>query len=184
VSKNFEDESSVCSSDAYSNTPSITDCLTQCIIADFNADAAENRPLAQEYGVSSYPTIKFFPKGEDKTPVSYEQGRSETDFINFLNKHCGTHRAVGGGLNDLVGLLTSVDCLTSLIALFIQAGRVASLDSLAAQFFTALPTSRSSVLEEASAVGATLGDSASYYLKVMQKVVNGTEDYVEKEAKR
>jgi endogenous inhibitor of DNA gyrase (YacG/DUF329 family) len=74
----------------------------QCIIADFDADAAENKPIASQYGVSSYPTIKFFPKGNDKSPIDYNQGRSEADFVSFLNEHCGTHRAPGGGLNDVV----------------------------------------------------------------------------------
>ncbi|KAF9510233.1 hypothetical protein BS47DRAFT_1373360 [Hydnum rufescens UP504] len=126
----------------------------ECIIADFDADAEENKPIAKEYGVNSYPTIKFFPRG-----------RSEADFISFLNEHCGTHRAPGGGLDDV-------------------AGRVPPLDSLASQFFTAASTSRASIYEKATVLGQSLGDDASYYLRVMQKLVNGTEDYIEKEAKR
>jgi hypothetical protein len=34
--------------------------------------------------------------------VDYEGGRSEADFVNFLNEKCGTQRAVGGGLTDKV----------------------------------------------------------------------------------
>jgi len=146
ISKDFESES-------------------RCIIADFDADAEENKPIAKEYGVNSYPTIKFFPKGENKSPIDYNQGRSEADFISFLNEHCGTHRAPGGGLDDV-------------------AGRVPPLDSLASQFFTAASTSRASIYEKATVLGQSLGDDASYYLRVMQKLVNGTEDYIEKEAKR
>jgi len=146
LSKNFEGESN-------------------CIIADFDADAAENKPIANQYGVSSYPTIKFFPKGDDKSPIDYNQGRTEADFVAFLNEHCGTYRAPGGGLNDV-------------------AGRVATLDTLASQFFAAAPTSRVSIYEKATTLGETLGDDASYYLRVMQKLVNGTDDYVEKEARR
>ena len=81
---------------SFSNQPK------QCIIADFDADAVENKPIANQYGVSSYPTIKFFPKGDDKSPIDYNQGRSEADFVAFLNEHCGTYRAPGGGLNDVV----------------------------------------------------------------------------------
>lgn len=36
---------------------------SKCIIANFDADAAPNKPIAEKYGVNSYPTIKFFPKG-------------------------------------------------------------------------------------------------------------------------
>ncbi|KAF8313568.1 protein disulfide isomerase [Clavulina sp. PMI_390] len=137
---------------------------TNCVIADFNADADQNRPIGSKFGVSSFPTIKFFPRGEDKNPIDYNIGRSEADFTNFLNEHCGTHRAVGGGLND-------------------QAGRVASLDTLASQFVS-LPNTRAQLYQEALSLGETLGEKGKYYLKVMEKLTNGTEGYIEKEAKR
>lgn len=53
-----------------------------------DADEAKNKPVAERYGVRSYPTIKFFPKGADKSvsyePDAYELGRSESDFVEFL----------------------------------------------------------------------------------------------------
>ena len=67
-----------------------------------NADDWKNKPLASKYGIDSYPTIKFFGKGEDKTPVDYKGSRSEDALVQFLNEKCGTHRAVGGGLNAQV----------------------------------------------------------------------------------
>jgi len=74
---------------------------SDCIVANVDADAAPNKPLAQKYGVSSFPTLKFFAK-DNKEPENYEGGRSEDAFVAFLNGRCGTHRAVGGGLNDQV----------------------------------------------------------------------------------
>jgi len=74
----------------------------QCIVANVDADAEGNRPLAEKYDIKSFPTIKFFPKGGE--PIEYKGGRSEADLIKFLNEKCGTHRAVGGGLNDQVGV--------------------------------------------------------------------------------
>jgi protein disulfide-isomerase A6 len=74
----------------------------QCIVANIDADAEANRPLALKYDIQSFPTIKFFPKGGE--PVEYQGGRSEADFVAFLNEKCGTHRAVGGGLNEQVGI--------------------------------------------------------------------------------
>jgi protein disulfide-isomerase A6 len=72
-------------------------------VANVDADAQLNKPLATKYGVNSYPTIKFFPKGGNKDePLAYDGGRSEADFVRFLNEKCGTHRAVGGGLTDEV----------------------------------------------------------------------------------
>lgn len=90
------------------------------MIADFDADAQHNKPLAKEYGVSSFPTIKFFPKGEDKTPVDYNKARGEADFTAFLNEHCGTFRAPGGGLNDQVS--RNVYCDNCYLSYFYRLG--------------------------------------------------------------
>lgn len=46
---------------------------------------------------------------------SYESGRDEESFVEYLNEKAGTHRMPGGGLND-------------------KAGRVPELDEVAAQF--------------------------------------------------
>jgi len=139
---------------------------SNCVLANFDADAAPNKPIASSYGVQSYPTLKFFAKGtSQKTPEDYTGNRSEQDLVKFMNEKCGTHRAVGGGLNDF-------------------AGRVGTLDSFAAELFSALPTSRAKIYEDATATAKSLGASGAYYLRVMQKVIDGSEDYVEKETKR
>jgi protein disulfide-isomerase A6 len=133
-------------------------------VAQYPADAQPNRPLAEKYGIQSFPTLKFFPKGSSE-PVAYEGGRSEVDFINFLNENCGTYRAVGGGLND-------------------KAGRVPELDTLASKFASATADTRSSIHAEALLLQDTVGAAAKHYFRVMEKVVNGTDGYLEKEAKR
>jgi hypothetical protein len=102
--------------------------ILQCVIANIDADAAHNKGIAGEYEVTSYPTVMFFPRStaspsssepsesnetdaskSKKTPIPYEGGRSEADFVQFLNEHCGTNRAVGGGLNDLAGLVPQLE---------------------------------------------------------------------------
>ena len=70
-------------------------------MANIDADDKKNKDLAQKYGVAGFPTIKFFAKGSSE-PEAYEGGRTEADFVKFLNEKCGTHRAVGGGLTDQV----------------------------------------------------------------------------------
>ena len=70
-------------------------------MANVDADAKQNAPLAERYGIGSFPTIKFFPK-DNKEGEAYTGGRTEADFVNFLNERCGTQRAVGGGLNEKV----------------------------------------------------------------------------------
>ncbi|KAG8858751.1 hypothetical protein FRB96_004888 [Tulasnella sp. 330] len=139
---------------------------SNCVLANFDADAAPNRPIASRYDVKSYPTLKFFPKGsKDKVAEDYNGGRSEAELVAFMNEKCGTHRAVGGGLNEF-------------------AGRVATLDTFAAELFSALPTARAKIFAEATAAAKTAGATGAYYLKVMQKIIDGSEEWVEKESKR
>ncbi|KAI0039852.1 protein disulfide isomerase [Auriscalpium vulgare] len=137
---------------------------SNCVVANIDADAELNRPIGERYGVKSFPTIKFFSKGS-KEGVDYDGERSEAAFVEFLNEKCGTQRAVGGGLND-------------------QAGRRPEFDALASQFFVATGAARDAVLKEASILASEIGPAAKHYLRVMEKVVNGTEDYVTKESKR
>ena len=70
-------------------------------MANVDADAEANRPLALKYGIQSFPTIKFFQKGSSE-PEDYTGERTEQAFVDFLNEKCGTQRAVGGGLNEKV----------------------------------------------------------------------------------
>lgn len=66
----------------------------------------------------------------------------------------------------------------------LQAGRLPELDSLASQFFSATGAARDAIYKDASQLAENLGPAATHYVRVMEKVVNGSEEYVEKEAKR
>ncbi|KAI0760753.1 protein disulfide isomerase [Fomes fomentarius] len=136
-----------------------------CLVTNVDADAKNNRPLAEKYEVGSFPTIKFFPKGQKDSPIDYDGARTEEAFIEFLNEKCGTHRATGGLLDD-------------------KAGRLAQLDALAEKFYNESAAARQTILKEASDLAATLGAGAKHYLRVMEKVVTGSEEYLEKESKR
>ena len=115
--------------------------------------------------MGSFPTIKFFPKGAKGEPLDYDGARTEDAFVAYLNEKCGTHRTVGGLLND-------------------KAGRLEQLDALAAKFYEESAAARQALLKEASELASTLGAGAKHYLRVMEKVVNGSEDYLEKESTR
>ena len=133
-------------------------------MTNVDADAQNNRPLATKYEIGSFPTIKFFPKGSSE-PVDYDGARTEDAFIAFLNEKCGTHRSPGGLLDD-------------------TAGRLAELDALAQKFVEGASAARQAVFKEAGALAETIGAGAKHYLRVMEKVVNGSEEYVEKETNR
>ncbi|TVY71342.1 Protein disulfide-isomerase erp38 [Lachnellula suecica] len=82
------------------------------LIAKVDAEAENAKATAQDQGVSSYPTIKFFPKGS-KEPEAYNGGRTEADLVAFINEKAGTHRAVGGGLDAVAGTIEALDTLVS-----------------------------------------------------------------------
>lgn len=44
-------------------------------------DADQHRELGEQYGVSGFPTIKFFPKDNKESPLDYDGGR----FVNPFN---------------------------------------------------------------------------------------------------
>ncbi|PWN23803.1 hypothetical protein BCV69DRAFT_265077 [Microstroma glucosiphilum] len=145
------------------------------VIAQMDADEGANRPIAQRYDVKSFPTIKFFPKGSNKQAQDYDGGRTETNFIQWINSKCGLYRVAGGALSDL-------------------AGRLPSLDSLASRFYsTEAETDRSKIVEDARAflaqakVGtnssAEKNAAADYYIRIMDKLVEDKK-YVEKETAR
>ncbi|KAF5359143.1 hypothetical protein D9756_003414 [Leucocoprinus leucothites] len=137
---------------------------SNCIVANIDADDAKNKDLARKYEIGSFPTIKFF-SADNKDGIAYEGGRSEADFVTYLNEKCGTQRKVGGGLND-------------------QAGRLSSFDTLAQKFFAAAHSSRQAVFDEARTLATSSAQDAKHYLKVMEKVVNTSEAYIAKELKR
>ncbi|PSS37492.1 hypothetical protein PHLCEN_2v699 [Hermanssonia centrifuga] len=136
-----------------------------CVVANVDADAAANRPLAEKYGVGSFPTIKFFSKDNKDEPLAYESERTEEAFVKFLNRACGTHRAPGGLLNDF-------------------AGRNPEFDSMASRFIVATGSARDTLYKDAELFAKAFGQKYKYYLRVMEKMMNSTEDYVEKESTR
>ncbi|KAI5841356.1 thioredoxin-like protein [Morchella snyderi] len=131
------------------------------VVAKINCDSPSGKASAEKYGVSSYPTLKWFPKGST-VPVDYEYGRTEEHLTEFINDNAGTHRAVGGGLKE-------------------TAGRVKALDEIVAKI--AKGKEASFVKEVEDAVKGLEDKYASYYARVLAKVAKNA-DYVEKELNR
>ncbi|KAG0332592.1 hypothetical protein BG000_009893 [Podila horticola] len=117
-------------------------------------DATEEKGVADRYDIKGFPTLKFF--AADGSVSDYEGGRSEQDFVEFINKKVGTARAVGGMLNA-------------------EAGRIAELDIIAAKFTTG---DKKALSEE----GVKLAD-AKYYSRFFQKAAT-VPNYVANESAR
>lgn len=73
----------------------------QCVIANIIADDKQNSDIKEKYGITNFPTIKFFSK-DNKEPEDFDGERTEEAIVAYLNEKCGTYRAVGGGVNDQV----------------------------------------------------------------------------------
>jgi len=132
------------------------------LIAKVDAEAEKSKATAQEQGVKSYPTIKYFPKGST-TPEPYEGGRTEEAILDFMNEKASTFRLAGGKLNELAGTIPSLDEIISKIT----DGK--DMSTLSADLTSS---------------GKGLKDQyAEYYVKVSDKV-SKNQGYVEKELAR
>ena len=148
----------------------------QCVVANF--DATKDSDLAAEYNVQGFPTMKFFPKGDKSKIVEYQQGRTEEDFIEFLNEHCGTFRTVGGGLNEKVRQL--IFCFPAPHHT-VQAGRISELDQIVKD--VAAKGIEETIKEAKDISGKFQSKYAEYYVKALEKLQKNA-GYVDKEISR
>jgi len=133
------------------------------VVAKVDADA--HKDLGGRFGVTGFPTIKFFPK-DNKAGEEYSRGRDVDSFVSFLNEKAGTSRTSSGALGP-------------------QAGRLEALDALAAKF---LAGDHAALLKQAKDAAAKLAGqaaaNAAVYIRTMEKVISDGKAFVEKEAAR
>lgn len=136
------------------------------LVAKVDAEGENSKATAQAQGVTSYPTIKFFPKGSTE-PEAYSGGRTEADFVKFLNEKAGTHRTVGGALDSTGGTIAALDAIVSKFT------GGASLADVAAEASAAATELK----------GQAQAKYAEYYVKVFDKLKK-SEAYATKELAR
>ncbi|CAN1352984.1 Probable protein disulfide-isomerase A6 [Linum perenne] len=134
-----------------------------------NLDADKYKDLAEKYGVSGFPTLKFFPKG-NKAGEDYDGGRDLEDFVTFINEKCGTSRDGNGQLTSKAGIVESLD---PLVKDFVAAGTIEEKKAAYSR------------LEEE--VAKLNGPSARYgkiYLKAAKSSMDKGDGYAKKETER
>ncbi|KAF7144396.1 hypothetical protein RHSIM_Rhsim05G0133600 [Rhododendron simsii] len=132
-----------------------------------NLDADQHKDLAEKYGVSGFPTLKFFPKG-NKAAEDYDGGQDLDDFVNFINENCGTSRDAKGQLTD-------------------KAGIIETLDTLVKEFVTASHEEKKTVYGRMEEEVEKLKGSARYgkiYLKAAKSCLEKGADYANNEVQR
>jgi protein disulfide-isomerase A6 len=64
---------------------------SEVVIADVDADA--HKDLAGRFGVTGFPTLKFFKKGSTE-PEDYNGGREAADIVEYVNKQAGSRARI------------------------------------------------------------------------------------------
>jgi protein disulfide-isomerase A6 len=72
---------------AYEETAEAFAKESDVVIADVDADA--HKELASRFGVTGFPTLKFFKKGSTE-PEDYNGGREAADIVEWINKQAGS----------------------------------------------------------------------------------------------
>lgn len=136
------------------------------VIAKLDAEGPTGRITSDRFGVTGFPTLKFFGKGDDKEPITYQMERSEEQLMKFINEKAGTHRLPGGGLDE-------------------SAGIIEELDQLVRRYVPGDAAGLKSIYEDAKkAVKTITVPSAKQYIKVLEKITEKGAEYIEKESAR
>jgi len=131
-----------------------------------NIDADKYRSIGERYGVSGFPTIKFFPKGSKQEPEAYESGRDLGSFVSFINGKTGSTRDENGKLDS-------------------NAGRHSVFDTIAATFHSG--DQKSLIAQAEAALKDLTGEalnSGKVYLKYMQTIAEKGKDWAKTEIDR
>lgn len=133
-----------------------------------NVDADKYKDIAEKFGVSGFPTLKFFPKN-NKAGEEYDGGRDLDDFVSFINEKCGTSR-------DAKGQLTS------------KAGIVEALDGLVKEFLSVAAEEKKGVLkkleEEADKLEGSFARYGKIYVKAAKSCLEKGSDFSKNEILR
>lgn len=65
--------------------PAYTEAANELLGTDHSiaaVDCTKNRKLASRFGISGYPTLKYFKDGGQ--PTDYDAGRDKDSIVNFL----------------------------------------------------------------------------------------------------
>jgi len=131
-----------------------------------NVDAEKHSDVGGRFGVSGFPTIKFFPK-YNKAGVAYDGARELGDFVKYINEKAGTVRTASGRLEE-------------------TAGRVADLDAIASTFLSS--TTKEAEVKKAEGALKSLGGSDSkhgeIYINYMKAIIKKGNNIVEQEVQR
>eukprot|EP01024_Parvocaulis_polyphysoides_P052790 TRINITY_DN5236_c0_g1_i1.p1 TRINITY_DN5236_c0_g1~~TRINITY_DN5236_c0_g1_i1.p1 ORF type:complete len:188 (-),score=39.52 TRINITY_DN5236_c0_g1_i1:162-725(-) len=141
--------------EAIQNDPKLS---KRVVIAKVNAD--EHKELSQRFGVTGFPTLKWFKKGKPVSePEPYQQARTAEKFLEFINEQ----------LKDEGDF-----------------ARVEAMDVFAKKFLES--SDKKAIVEEATKEAESqTGEAKEYaqiYVKLMNKAIEKGVEYFGTESKR
>jgi protein disulfide-isomerase A6 len=132
-----------------------------------NIDADKYKDIGGQYGVSGFPTLKWFGK-DSKEGKPFNGGRDLAELVKYVNLEAGSKRKVDGTLEETVG-------------------RNEALDQLAKEFMNT-PKSRADTIKKAEAelkrLSGTEQEYASFYVKYFNAIVKKGDDFLKTEKDR
>jgi protein disulfide-isomerase A6 len=132
------------------------------VIAKVDADSHRN--LGERFGVTGFPTLKFFPPN-DKSGLSYEGARDLSALVAEVNTRASTKRTTDGLFESSVG-------------------RISELDEIA-EYFISKPNERVKLITQAEEAAKKSGDAnAEWYVKFMKAIDKKGKDWVSQEKGR
>jgi len=134
------------------------------VIARIDADSFKR--AASKYGVSGYPTLKFFPK-TNKKGEEYNGERTLQSLVDFINQKSNKDRSVDGSLSADAGRLPAFDDLIDRIKGTSDKAAVVAQAKQLATTLTGLDERLSKI-----------------YIRVFEKLAAGDDKYAGEEADR
>eukprot|EP00752_Nemacystus_decipiens_P010335 g9207.t1 len=155
----------------YEELGKIFEAESSVIVA--KVDAVDEKDLGQRFGVTGFPTLKYFPAGDAAEVESYNGDRDLKSFVNFLNKKAGTFRTPDGGLTEDAGRLEVLDAV------------LASCSSAADPLIELQKIGLEETIAKAGFVeGSDAAASARHYARAAQKLADKGKGYLATELKR
>jgi len=143
---------------AFANEPNV-------IVAKVDAD--KYKVAAGKYGVTGFPTIKWFGKTSKEEPEAYESARDLQAFVDYINQKTGTSRDTKGRLGA-------------------SAGRIADLDAIASKFLS--HENADALVKEAEVIvkglSGAAADAGKIYTKLMSVIKAKGKAFIETELAR
>jgi len=136
------------------------------VVAKVDADA--HKDVGSRFGVTGFPTIKWFGKENKDAPEAYEAARDIPSFVDFINNKAGTQRTASGSLSE-------------------KAGRLEAFDTIASKYVAAGADTAALLKEAQSLVKDLAGKdltNGKYYVKVMEVLQSKGKAFLESEPTR